>query len=86
MVRKEVVNNVQVANHATKLPERIPSYIAPVPKPPPNLKVQRAKTIVDGTGIKVLTKCERCGKAKHIVEGQTVCDECRARPNRKRTE
>jgi hypothetical protein len=40
-----------------------------VPKPPPHLKVQRAKTIVDDTGIKVLVECEKCGKEKYIVEG-----------------
>jgi hypothetical protein len=45
-----------------------------VPKPPPHLRVQRAKTIVDDAGIKVLTECERCGLEKYIMEGQTVCD------------
>jgi hypothetical protein len=49
-----------------------------MPKPPPNLKVQRAKTIVDDTGIKILTECERCGLEKYIVERQTVCEECRS--------
>jgi hypothetical protein len=44
---------------------------------PPHLKVKRAKVFVDDAGIRVLTECKRFGKEKYIVEGQTVCDECR---------
>jgi hypothetical protein len=55
-----------------------------MPKPPPHLKIKRAKTIVDDAGVKVLTECERCGLEKYIVEGKTVCDECRARAKSKR--
>jgi hypothetical protein len=50
---------------------------------PAHLKIKRAKVIVDDTGRKVLTKCESCGKEKYIIEGQTTCDECRARRRRK---
>jgi len=53
--------------------------IRAVPKHPPHLKIQRAKAFVDDTGRKVLTECDSCGEEKYIVEGQTVCDECRAR-------
>ena len=55
-----------------------------MPKPPPHIKIKRAKAIVDDTGRKVLTECESCGEEKYIVEGEKVCDECRARPKRKR--
>jgi hypothetical protein len=55
-----------------------------VPKPPPHLKIQRAKTIVDDTGVMVLTECERCGKEKYIVEGQMICDECRSKPGKRK--
>jgi len=55
-----------------------------MPKPPPKLKIQRAKTIVDDTGIKVLTECEGCGKEKYIVELQTVCEECKAKKTKRR--
>jgi hypothetical protein len=58
--------------------------IRAMPKPPPHLKVQRAKAFVDDAGVKVLAKCEGCGREKYIVEGQKVCEECRARPKRKR--
>jgi hypothetical protein len=58
-------------------------YIRAVPKPPPRLKVQRAKVIVTDAGVKRLTECESCGEEKYIAEGQTVCDECKARPKRK---
>ena len=54
-----------------------------MPKPPPRLKVQRAKVIVTDAGVKRLTECESCGEEKYIAEGQTVCDECKARPKRK---
>ena len=53
-------------------------YIALVPKPPPRLKVQRAKVIVTDAGVKRLTACESCDEEKYIAEGQTVCDECRS--------
>jgi hypothetical protein len=43
-----------------------------MPKPPPHLKIKRAKAIFDDAGIKVLTECESCGEEKYIVEGQTV--------------
>ena len=59
-------------------------YSRTVPKPPPRLKIERARVVVDDAGLKRLTKCESCGEEKYIVEGQTVCDECRARSNRKR--
>jgi hypothetical protein len=49
-----------------------------MPKPPHNLKIKRAKAIVDDAGIKVLTECESCGKEEYILEGQAVCEECRA--------
>ena len=49
-----------------------------MPKPPPHLKIQRAKTIVNDAGVKVLTECESCGEEKYIVEDETVCEECRA--------
>ena len=57
--------------------DTVPS--APMPEPPPHLRVQRAKTIVDHAGIKILIECESCGKEKYIVEGQTICVECKAR-------
>jgi Zn finger protein HypA/HybF involved in hydrogenase expression len=53
-------------------------YIRAVPKPPPRLKVQRAKVIVTDAGVKRLTVCESCGEEKYIAEGQTVCDECKS--------
>ena len=46
--------------------------------------VQRAKAFVDDTGVNVLTKCERCGEEKYIVEGQTICEDCKGRTKRKR--
>lgn len=51
---------------------------AAVPKPPPRLKVQRAKVIVTDAGVKRLTECELCGEEKYIAEGQRVCDECKS--------
>jgi hypothetical protein len=45
--------------------------------------VQRAKVIVTDAGVKRLTECESCGEEKYIAEGETVCDECKARPKRK---
>ena len=57
---------------------------APMPKPPPNLKIKRAKAVVDDAGIKVLTECESCGKEKYIAEGQTVCDECRSKRGKRK--
>jgi Zn finger protein HypA/HybF involved in hydrogenase expression len=53
-------------------------YIRAVPKPPPRLKVQRAKVIVTDAGVKRLTECESCGEEKYIAEGESVCDECRS--------
>ena len=44
------------------------------------------ETIVDHAGIKVLTECDRCGEEKYIVEGETICEECKDRPKRKRAE
>jgi len=52
-------------------------------KPPFHLTFRRAKVFVDDAGIKALTECERCGQEKYIVEGQTVCEECRAHSKRK---
>jgi len=37
-----------------------------VPKPPPRLKVQRAKVIVTDAGVKRLIVCESCGEEKYI--------------------
>jgi hypothetical protein len=28
--------------------------------------------------------CDRCGKEKYIVEGQTVCDECRSKRSKEK--
>jgi len=53
-------------------------YIRAVPKPPPRLKVQRAKVIVTDAGVKRLAVCESCGEEKHIPEGESVCDECKS--------
>jgi Zn finger protein HypA/HybF involved in hydrogenase expression len=53
-------------------------YSRAVPKPPPHLKVQRAKVIVTDAGVKHLAECESCGEEKYITEGQTVCDECKS--------
>jgi len=66
-------------------------YIRAVPKHPSQLKIKRAKVIVDGAGQKFLTLSESCDEEKYIVEGQTVCDECRShggkiRGKRKRKE
>ena len=46
------------------------SYIRAVPKPPPRLKVQRAKVIVTDAGVRRLIVCESCGEEKCIAEGQ----------------
>jgi hypothetical protein len=59
-------------------------YIRAMPKSPPRLKVQRAKVIVTDTAVKRLIVCESCGQEKYIAEGESVCDECKARPRRKR--
>ena len=59
-------------------------YIRAVPKPPPYLKIKRARVVVDDAGLKRLTECESCGEGKYIVEDEKVCDECKARPKRKR--
>jgi len=66
-------------------------YIRAVPKHPSQLKIKRAKVIVDGAGQKFLTLCESFDEEKYIVEGQTVCDECKShggkiRGKRKRKE
>ena len=31
------------------------------------------------------TECEKCGEEKYIVEGQTVCEECKAALNKSGT-
>ena len=54
-----------------------------MPNRPPHLKIQRAKIFVDDAGVKVLTECSSCGKEKYIIEGQTVCEECRSKRKRK---
>jgi len=41
-----------------------------MPKPPPHLKIQRAKAFVDATGRMVLIECESCGQEKYVAEGQ----------------
>jgi hypothetical protein len=53
-------------------------YIRAMPKPPPRLKVQRAKVIVTDADVKRLTVCESCGEEKYIAGGESVCDECRS--------
>jgi len=50
----------------------------------PNLKIKRARVVVDDAGVKRLADCGSCGEEKYIVEGQKVCDECRAHSKRKR--
>jgi hypothetical protein len=47
-------------------------------KPPPRLKIKRASVVVNDAGVKRLAVCESCGEEKYIVEGQTVCDECKS--------
>ena len=64
--------------------DKVWGNIRAMPKPPPHLKIQRAKAYVDDAGRKVLTPCGLCGEGKYIAEGESVCDECRARPKRKR--
>jgi hypothetical protein len=54
------------------------AIFAAVPKPPPRLKVQRAKVIVTDAGVKRLSECESCGEEKYIAEGEGVCDECKS--------
>jgi hypothetical protein len=58
------------------------AIFAPVPKPPPRLKVQRATVIVTDAGVKRLTECELCGEEKYIAEGESVCDECKSHGGR----
>jgi hypothetical protein len=58
--------------------------IRAVPKHPPHLKIQRAKVIVDDEGQKFLGVCDSCGREVYLAEDQTLCDECKARPKRKR--
>ena len=53
--------------------------IRAVPKPPPRLKIKRAKVVVSDAGVKRLTVCESCGEEKYIAEGESVCDDCKAR-------
>jgi len=53
-----------------------------VPKPPPRLKVQRAKVIVTDAGVKRLTVCESRDEEKYIPEGESVCDECKSHGGR----
>jgi hypothetical protein len=50
-----------------------------MPKHPPRLKVQHAKVIVTDAGVKRLTVCESCCEGKHILEGDSICGECRSR-------
>ena len=52
--------------------------IRAVPKPPPYLKIKRARVVVDDTGVKRLTECESCGEEKYIAEDENVCDECKS--------
>jgi hypothetical protein len=40
--------------------------------------VQRAKVIVTDAGVKHLTECESCSEEKYILEGDSVCDECKS--------
>jgi len=42
------------------------------------------KVIVTDVGVKRLTVCESCGEEKYVAEGESVCDECRLHPKRKR--
>jgi len=46
--------------------------------PHPKSRAQRVLLTVKG-----LTECASYGKQKYIVEGQTVCEECKALSNRK---
>jgi hypothetical protein len=55
-----------------------------MPKPPPHIKIRRAKAIVDDAGRKVLAECVSCGKYRYIVEGRTVCDECRSKRGKRK--
>jgi hypothetical protein len=57
--------------------------IRAMPKVPPHVKIQRAKVIVDDEGQKFLMTCDSCQKEKYIIEGQTVCEECRSKRKRK---
>ncbi len=52
-------------------------YIRAVPKPPPRLKIKRARVVVNYVGVKRLTECESCGEEKYIREGESVCEECK---------
>jgi len=50
--------------------------------PPPHVKIQRAKVIVDNEGEKFLRTCAVCGSDVYLLEGQTVCSQC---SNRKKS-
>jgi hypothetical protein len=57
-------------------------YIRAVPKPPPRLKIKRARVVVDDAGLKRLSVCQSCGEEKYVLEGETVCDKCKAHGGR----
>ena len=40
-----------------------------VPKPPPRLKIKRARVVDNDAGDERLTVCESCTEEKYIVEG-----------------
>jgi len=50
---------------------------------PPHVESRRAVAIVDAEGRKFLAVCVRCYQQKYILDGYTVCADCR--PKRKST-
>jgi hypothetical protein len=48
---------------------------------PPRGKVRRAKVVYD-KATRILTVCELCGMDVYLLEGQTVCSECRGKNRR----
>ena len=42
----------------------------------PDLKIRRAKIIVDDEGRKILTTCESCGTDVYLLESQPLGSEC----------
>lgn len=59
----------QLCNLFDGFPHRsCPCDIRAVPMPPPNLKIKRARVVVNHVGVKRLTECESCGEQKHILQ------------------
>ena len=50
-----------------------------MPSHPARLKIRRAKVIVDNEGQKFLTVCEICGMDVYLLEGHSVCTECKSK-------